>query len=80
MPRLSVMCDTTTQTFSLIISKTNRTVKRHIITCNQLCDVIQPTAIQTMPQSTAEAQYCNTSAIGNLWLSVISTQQHELSH
>ena len=30
---------TTTQTVSLIISKTNRTVKRHIITCKQLCPV-----------------------------------------
>ena len=31
--------DTTTQTVSLIISETNRTVKRHIITCKQLCHV-----------------------------------------
>ena len=38
MPR---RCDlyTTTQTVSLIISKTNRTVKRHSITCKQLCHV-----------------------------------------
>ena len=37
----SAVCDlyTTTQTVSLIISETNRTVKRHIITCKQLCRV-----------------------------------------
>ena len=37
----SAVCDlyTTTQTASLIISETNRTVKRHIITCKQLCHV-----------------------------------------
>ena len=37
----SAVCDlyTTTQTVSLIISETNRTVKRHIITCKQLCHV-----------------------------------------
>ena len=36
----STGCDLyTTQTISLIISKTNRTVKRHIITCKQLCHV-----------------------------------------
>ena len=37
----SASCDiyTTTQTVSLIISKTNRTEKRNIITCKQLCHV-----------------------------------------
>ena len=36
-------CDLyTTQTVSLIISKTNRIVKRHIITCKQLCHVHMP--------------------------------------
>ena len=36
----STGCDLyTTQTVSLIISKTNRTVKRHIITCKQLYHV-----------------------------------------
>ena len=37
----SAVCDlyTTTQTVSLIISKTNRTVTRHSITCKQLCHV-----------------------------------------
>ena len=47
----SAGCDlyTTTQTVSLIISKTNRTVKRHIITCNNYVTSIQPAAVQTMP-------------------------------
>ena len=37
----SAVCDlyTTTQTVSLIISKTNRTITRHITTCEQLCHV-----------------------------------------
>ena len=37
----SALCDlyTTTQTVSLIISKTNRTATRHSMTCKQLCHV-----------------------------------------
>ena len=50
----SAVCDlyTTTQTVSLIISETNRTVKRHIITCKQLCHVnlaVPPSLLSRTP-------------------------------